>query len=110
MTPRLLFWSPVPEPAPLVAMNAMAAGLPVVVPAPAVPSPIYEDGVTCIVYAPRDAAGIARAIARLARDRALGATIAAGGAARIRDGFTPEHTAHRYAELLETTIATASAG
>jgi glycosyltransferase involved in cell wall biosynthesis len=105
----LLFWSPVPEPAPLVAMNAMAAGLPVIVPAPAVPSPIYEDAVTCIAYARRDAADIAGAIARLARDAALGATVAAGGAARIRDGFTPEHMARRYAELLEATIAAPSA-
>jgi len=106
----LLFWSPVAEPAPLVTMNAMAAGLPVIVPAPAVPSPIFEDGVTCVAYARRDAMGIARAIARFARDPALGETIAAGGATRIREGFTPEHTARRYAELLEATIATTSAG
>jgi glycosyltransferase involved in cell wall biosynthesis len=106
----LLFWSPVAEPAPLVTMNAMAAGLPVIVPSPVVPSPIYEDGVTCVAYARRDAVDVARAVARLARDPALGATVAAGGAARIRDGFTPEHTAHRYAELLEAAIATSSAG
>jgi len=100
----LLFWSPVAEPAPLVAMNAMASGLPVVVPAPALRSPIYEDGVTCVAYTRRDAEGISAAIARLARDPALVVAIAAGGAARIRDGFTPEHTARRYAELLETAI------
>ena len=64
----LLFWSPVQEPAPLVAMEAMAAQLPVIVPAPLSPSPIYEDGVTCVTFARRDPAAIAAAIERLAGD------------------------------------------
>ena len=102
----LLFWSSVPEPAPLVAMEAMAARLPVIVPAPLTPSPIYDDGVTCVTYERRDPASVAEAIARLAGDPALAATIAAGGAARIRDAFTPAHTARQYAALLTAAIAT----
>ena len=102
----LLFWSPVPEPAPLVAMEAMAARLPVIVPAPLTPSPIYEDGVTCVTYERRDPASVAAAIARLASDPALGATIAAGGAARILDAFTPAHMAREYARLLTVAVAT----
>jgi glycosyltransferase involved in cell wall biosynthesis len=101
----LLFWSSFPEPAPLVAMEAMASGIPVVVPAPVTPSPIYEDGVTCVTYAGRDPASIAAAIARLSAEPTLAATVAAGGAARIRDGFTPEHTALQFAALLDTAIA-----
>ena len=103
----LLFWSPAPEPAPLVAMEAMAARLPVIVPAPRTPSPIYEDGVTCIEYGPRDPESIAGAIARLAGDSALAQTVAGGGAARIREAFTLAHTARQYAALLERAIETA---
>ena len=101
----LLFWSAVDEPAPLVAMEAMAARLPVVVPAPRTPSPIYEDGVTCVAYGRRDPASIAAAILRLAGDPGLGAAVADGGAARIREGFTPVQTAREYAALLEAAIA-----
>jgi len=101
----LLFWSPVDEPAPLVAMEAMAARLPVVMPAPRTPSPIHEDGVTCVTYGERDAASIAAAILRLAGDPELAERIATGGAARIRDGFTPEHTAREFAALLDAAIA-----
>jgi glycosyltransferase involved in cell wall biosynthesis len=101
----LLFWSPVAEPAPLVAMEAMAARLPVVVPAPLTPSPIYEDAVTCVTFERRDPASIAAAIGRLAGDASLAAAIAAGGAARIRDGFTNAHMAHRYAELVAAAVA-----
>lgn len=101
----LLFWSPVDEPAPLVAMEAMAAQLPVVMPAPRTPSPIHEDGVTCVTYGERDAASIAAAILRLAGDPALAESVAAGGAARIRERFTPEHTARAFAALLDAAIA-----
>lgn len=101
----LLFWSPFPEPAPLVAMEAMAARLPVVVPAPRTLSPIYEDAVTCITYERRDPPGMAAAILRLAGDPALALKIAAGGARRIGDAFTPGHAARQYAELLEAAIA-----
>ena len=100
----LLFWSPVDEPAPLVAMEAMAARLPVVMPAPRTPSPIHEDGVTCVAYDQRDPAAIAAAILRLAGDPELAAAVAEGGAARVREGFTPEHTARAIAALLEAAI------
>ena len=101
----LLFWSPVEEPAPLVAMEAMAAHLPVIVPAPLSPSPIYEDGVTCVTFDRGDPAAIARAIDRLSGDPALAATVAAGGAERVRGAFTPMHTARQYAALITDAIA-----
>lgn len=101
----LLFWSPVPEPAPLVAMEAMAARLPVVVPAPLTTSPIYEDSLTCVTYDRGAPASIAAALSRLAGDPSLAAAIAAGGAARIGDGFTIAHTARQYAELVAAAVA-----
>lgn len=101
----LLFWSRLPEPAPLVPMEAMASRLPVVVPEPLTPSPIYENGVTCVTYARRTPAAVADAIARLAGDAALAARVADGGAARILAAFTPEHTARQYAALLEAVAA-----
>lgn len=101
----LLFWSTVDEPAPLVAMEAMAARLPVIAPAPMSPSPIYEDGATCVTFARGDPENIARAIERLSLDAALAAKIAALGAARIGESFTPAHTARRYAEIVSDAIA-----
>ena len=74
-------------------------------PAPRTPSPIHEDGVTCVAYDQRDPASIAAAILRLAGDPELAAAMAEGGAARIREGFTPEHTARAIAALLEAAIA-----
>jgi glycosyltransferase involved in cell wall biosynthesis len=102
----LLFWSSVQEPAPLVAMEAMAAHLPVIAPSPLSPSPIYEDGVTCITFTRRDRAAIARAIERLSGDPALAEKVAVGGAERIGEMFTPAHTARQYAALITSAIAT----
>jgi glycosyltransferase involved in cell wall biosynthesis len=59
-----------------------------------------------VTYEKRDPASVAQAIARLADDPALAARIAAGGEARIRDAFTPAHTARQYAALLTAAIAT----
>ena len=104
----LLFWSSFPEPAPLVAMEGMASGIPVVVPAPLTPSPIYEDGVTCVTYTGRDPASIAAAIAA-SRGRSGDSPRRSPRAApnAIRDGFTLEHTARQFARLLEAAIAAA---
>jgi glycosyltransferase involved in cell wall biosynthesis len=103
----LLFASRGAEPAPLVSMEAMAAQLPVVFPAPRSPSPIYEDGVTCVTYGRTDGKSIAGAIARLAGDPALAVAVARGGSARIRNAFTREQASRQYAALLTATIAAA---
>jgi len=79
--------------------------LPVIVPVPLSPSPIYEDGVTCVTFARRDPGSIARAIERLSGDSVLADTLATGGAARIREAFTPAHTARQYAALITRAIA-----
>ena len=104
----LLFWSPFVEPAPLVAMEAMAARLPAVVPRPARESPIYEDGITCVTYDRNDADSLARAIGGLASDALHYRRIADAGAARIADSFTPLHTARAYAQILVSAIAPAA--
>ncbi|MEP6655887.1 MAG: glycosyltransferase family 4 protein [Betaproteobacteria bacterium] len=101
----LLCWSPFLEPAPLVAMEAMAARLPVVVPQPASPSPIYEDDVTCVTYDRRYPEALARAVVNLSGDPARYRKIVEAGAARIRAAFTPAHTARAYAAILASACA-----
>jgi glycosyltransferase involved in cell wall biosynthesis len=90
----------------LPALEAMAAHLAVIAPSPLSPSPIYEDGVTCITFTRRDRAAIARAIERLSGDPALAEKVAVGGAERIGEMFTPAHTARQYAALITSAIAT----
>jgi len=105
----LLFWSPFVEPAPLVAMEAMAARLPAVVPKPASASPIYENDVSCVTYDRNDADSLARAIMRLAADPTRYRRIADAGAARIGASFTPLHTARAYASIIHAACDAAAA-
>ena len=75
---------------PNVLMEAQAMGLPVVsTRVSAVPEAV-EDGVTGLLVEPRDVAGLAAALERLARDPALRQRLAATAAASVRARFSSE--------------------
>jgi len=75
------------EVTPLVIMEAMAAGTPVVAAAMGSIPDVVEDGVSGLLVAPDDPASLAEAAARIAQDGDLAASLAAGGRARVERDF-----------------------
>jgi glycosyltransferase involved in cell wall biosynthesis len=86
-------------------LEAMAAGKPVVATRVGGLAESVLDGVTGLLVAPRDAAALATAIDKLARDPALALALGSRGAARVRQHYTLEQMARRneayYYELLD---------
>lgn len=72
---------------PNVLMEAQSQRLPVVASRIAGIPELVRDGATGLLVAPADAAALARAIERLARDPALREQLGAAGAARVRAQF-----------------------
>jgi glycosyltransferase involved in cell wall biosynthesis len=77
-----------PEPFGRVLIEAMAAGRPVVTPAEGGGLEIVADGVTGLLYTPRDPAALAAALLRLLGDPALAAAFGAAGRARVAERFS----------------------
>ena len=75
---------------PVVLMEAMALGVPVVATRVAGIPELVRDGDTGLLFDPADWDGLADAIARLADDPALRARLAAAGKRRIADEFAIE--------------------
>jgi len=75
------------EGAPLSILEAMAAGLPVVASDVGGVGELVVDGETGLLVPHGDAAGLARALARVLDDRALRARLGAAGRARARERF-----------------------
>ncbi len=95
------------DPFPLVVLEAMAAGLPVIASdVDGVPEQVDEH--SAILVAPGDAAALARAIGRLAGDQAGRLAMGRAGAARAATHFTPERNARELATAYEWVLATAS--
>jgi glycosyltransferase involved in cell wall biosynthesis len=91
------------EPFGQVVVEAMAMGLPVIAAAAGGPAEIVDHEVTGLLFPPGDIDALARALARLASDAGLRASLGAAGLARARD-FRPEVVAplveHVYRKLL----------
>ena len=92
---------------PIAALDAMAAGIPVVATSVGgVPELIY-DGISGCLVPPRDVDALASRIRSLLCDPALRMRIGAAGHTRVRDHFNPaqmiESMARLYDELLEQT-------
>ena len=95
------------DPFPLVVLEAMAAGLPVIaIDVDGVPEQVDER--SAILVAPGDAAALARAIERLAGDAPARRAMGRAGAARAATHFTPERNARELATAYERVLATAA--
>jgi glycosyltransferase involved in cell wall biosynthesis len=88
------------ECAPLSVIEAMAAGVAVVVSEVGAVRDMVADGVEGLLFPPGDAAALADRLDRLAADPALRARMGAAGRARAERDFRVEHTARRYQQLL----------
>jgi len=75
------------EGCPYTPLEAMRGGTPVVVTRVVGNRDVVEDGVSGLVVAPEDGAAAARAAVRILTDRALAATLADGGRARVATRF-----------------------
>lgn len=88
------------EGVPVVLMEAMAAGLPVIATRVGGVGELVEDGLTGLTVPPGDAAALARAIETLAGDAALRARLGREGQARVGEDFDAKEEAARLALLM----------
>jgi glycosyltransferase involved in cell wall biosynthesis len=84
---------------PLVILEAMAAGLPVVSTRHGAIPEAVSDGRTGILVAPRDVTGLTGALRQLARDPALRARLGGAGRTRYEEHFTVERWADRMTDV-----------
>ncbi|PIV75441.1 MAG: colanic acid biosynthesis glycosyltransferase WcaL [Rhodobacteraceae bacterium CG17_big_fil_post_rev_8_21_14_2_50_65_11] len=89
------------EGVPVVLMEALAAGLPVIATAVGGVGELVKDGETGCLIAPGDAAALCDAILRMFGDAAMRARMGAAGRARIEAGFTARDEAARLATLFQ---------
>jgi glycosyltransferase involved in cell wall biosynthesis len=89
------------EPLGLSALEAMAAGTPVIASAVGGLAESVIDGETGLLVPPRDATALAAAIERLAADREARERFGTAGRARVRDQFSPERHADRLQALYD---------
>jgi D-inositol-3-phosphate glycosyltransferase len=86
------------------ALEAMASGLPVVTSGVGGLADFCREGDNALLYDPRSAASLAGALARLLKDRALGARLGAAGERTVAAGFELGALMNRYAQLVESTV------
>ncbi|MBI4614779.1 MAG: glycosyltransferase [Planctomycetes bacterium] len=84
---------------PVVLMEAMATGVPVVASRLSGIPELVREGETGLLVEPRDAAGLARALARLAGDAGLRASLARAGREAVEREFDLATNAARLVEL-----------
>ena len=84
---------------PLAALEAMAAGRPLVATAVGALPDVVEDGVTGVLVAPRDPAALADALARVAGDRSLARTMGDAARRRAHENYDLRASVRRYEEL-----------
>jgi glycosyltransferase involved in cell wall biosynthesis len=84
---------------PLVVLEAMLAGVPVVATDVGAVREAVADGATGLLVAPEDAAGLARAIRRMFDEPGLRARVTEAALARARMEFTADAMASRFVDL-----------
>ena len=93
----------------VAALEAMAAGRPVLASRVGGLAEAVVDGRTGLLVEPEDDAGLARALVRLRDDPELRARLGAAGTARIAEGFLPEQMVAAYERLYREVLAETSA-
>ena len=93
----------------VAALEAMAAGRPVLASRVGGLAEAVVDGSTGVLVEPEDDEGLARALARLRDDPDLRARFGKAGTARIAEGFLPEHMVASYERLYREVLAESSA-
>lgn len=91
--------STIPEPFGQVVVEAIANGVPAVVPDEGGPAEIVSDGVNGLTFAARNASSLAAAVERLVDDPALYARVSAAGLERAQD-FDPGLVAEEFTEFV----------
>lgn len=86
---------------PLVVLEAMAAGLPVVATAVGGTPEVVVDGVTGLLVPPRDPAALAQAITRLLRNPDLRRKMGRAGRERVTEHFSVEQMVRKTESLYE---------
>jgi glycosyltransferase involved in cell wall biosynthesis len=98
----------------VAALEAMAAGRPVVASAVGGLGEAVVDGRTGLLVAPGDVTALTAALGRVLRDPPLRAALGAAGPARVAEGFLPEQMVaayeHLYREILAGSAGRVSAG
>ena len=97
------------EPFGLAVLEALAAGVPAVVPAAAGPAEIVDES-CALLYPPGDARAAADALVRVLSDRELANRMGIAGRARARAVFDRERSEARWAAALAPVIGQPSAG
>jgi glycosyltransferase involved in cell wall biosynthesis len=87
---------------PNVALEASAAGVPVVATAVGGTPEAIADGVNGLLVSPGDSAALANKVGELLRDPALCARFGAAGRVRMRERFTFQAQAAAYLKLLNS--------
>ncbi len=93
----------------IAALEAMAAGLPVVASAVGGLGEAVVDGRTGLLVPPDDPAALAAALGRLVDDGALRARLGAAGPGRVDEGFRPEQMVAAYEDLYREMLGEAPA-
>jgi glycosyltransferase involved in cell wall biosynthesis len=93
---------------PLVALEAMAAGLPVIATDVGGTREVVDDGVTGFLLQPNDVEGLADRICRLAGDAGLRAEMGARGRAFVEQGYDWSRIAARTADVYRKVLAARS--
>jgi glycosyltransferase involved in cell wall biosynthesis len=93
---------------PLVALEAMAAGLPVIATDVGGTREVVDDGVTGYLLQPNDIEGLADRICRLSGDSGLRADMGARGRAFVEQGYDWSRIAARTADVYRDVLASES--
>jgi glycosyltransferase involved in cell wall biosynthesis len=93
------------EGVPIAILEAMAAAKPVVATRVGAVESAVVDEVTGILVAPRDTAGFAAALVRLAQDPELRARMGQAGRQRVEQHFRLDHAVLRMEELFHSVLA-----
>jgi glycosyltransferase involved in cell wall biosynthesis len=96
------------DPFPLVTLEVMARGRPIVGSAVGGIPEAVQDGVTGLLVAPRDPDGIATALIKLLDDRGLRARMGSAARERAMRDFSPETITAQYASLYRRLLAATS--